>query len=338
MALTQKNRNEAAPSCGSPAIRQPSSAPALPSSILSFSGSPERLDTWMAQQSSLQLSRSRLQDLIRGGHILVNGQGRKPHSLLKPGDRISVTIPPVKKIGLEPQDIPLDVLYEDADLIVVNKPPGLVTHPAPGHEDGTLVNALLHHCRDLGGIGGELRPGIVHRLDKDTSGVLVIAKNQFSMPALVAQFKSRAVRKEYLALVWGWPQKASGTIETLIGRNPHDRKKMSAKPSHGRPAITHYEILRFYANTSLLRIRIETGRTHQIRVHMAFAGHPVVGDKQYGRAPRDVPRVEAPRQMLHAERLALKHPRTGKLLQCIAPMPLDMEEVLKTLKPCPDQS
>jgi 23S rRNA pseudouridine1911/1915/1917 synthase len=246
---------------------------------------------------------------------------------------VGVDIPPPVTPELLPEAIPLDILHEDADIIVVNKPAGLVVHPAAGHASGTLVNALLAHCPDLTGIGGEKRPGIVHRLDRDTTGVMVAAKNEVALRALVNQFRHRQVTKEYLALVWGHLAPPSGRAETLIGRSSRDRKKMSATPSSGRPAVTVYRTLEVFAGTSLLSVAIETGRTHQIRVHMAYLGHPVVGDAPYGRQRRDVLPVPVPaRQMLHAFRLGLKHPRTGKDLTFEAPMPEDMRLLLETLR------
>ncbi|HBA82526.1 MAG TPA: RluA family pseudouridine synthase [Verrucomicrobia bacterium] len=299
--------------------------------VLQFTGHSMRLDAWLATQLP-DLSRARLQELIKSGQILLNGRPCKPSQTPKAGDRIDVGIPPPIPVEATAEDIPLSVLYEDADLIVVNKPAGLVTHPAPGHDSGTLVNALLHHCKDLGGIGGELRPGIVHRLDKDTTGVLVVAKNEPAMHSIVEQFKNRQVTKEYAALVWGQLAPPNGTVETLLGRNPHDRKKMSARPQQGRPAVTHYETVETWPDISYVRIRIETGRTHQIRVHMAHLGHSVVGDRQYGRARNVVLPAPADRQMLHARCLSLTHPRTGQRLELTAPIPADMQALIDGLK------
>jgi 23S rRNA pseudouridine1911/1915/1917 synthase len=298
---------------------------------------PTRLDVWLGSRKP-DLSRARWQELIKAGHVRVNGQVKKPHCELHANDVVETEIPPPEPTELVAQDIPLNILFEDADILVLNKPAGLVVHPAPGHSSGTLVNALLHHCKDLdgggtslAGIGGKQRPGIVHRLDKDTSGVLVIAKNDLAMTGLAAQFKAREVRKQYAALVWGQPVPERGTIKTLVGRNPHDRKKMSAKPASGRPAVTHYETIRKFPEASLLRVHIETGRTHQIRVHLAHIGHPVVGDTQYGRARKPVRPVPAARQMLHAEQLAFTHPRTGLPLEFRAPIPEDMTNLLRFL-------
>jgi 23S rRNA pseudouridine1911/1915/1917 synthase len=298
-------------------------------------GAGRRLDAWLAAQH-LELSRARIQDLIRSGHITVNGHPAKASLGLAAGMLVSLEIPPPTDSELQPEAIPINVLYEDGDLLVLNKPAGLVVHPAAGHASGTLVNALLAHCPALPGINGEKRPGIVHRLDRDTSGVMVVAKTELAMRALVDAFKARTVRKEYAALVWGVPAPASGRVETLIGRSARDRKKMSATPPRGRPAITLYETLEAFADAAWLRVRIETGRTHQIRVHMAWLGHPVIGDVEYGRQRATRLAVPLPaRQMLHAERLTLVHPRTGQSLTFTAPLPEDMRLLLKALKEKP---
>jgi 23S rRNA pseudouridine1911/1915/1917 synthase len=278
------------------------------------------------------LSRSRVQALVRSGDVKVNGESRRPHDKVSAGMEVTVHVPPARPVPVAAEDIPLDVIHEDPDVIVVNKAAGLVVHPAAGHASGTLVNALLHHCGDLAGVGGELRPGIVHRLDKDTSGVMVVAKNDDAMASLVAQFKQGAVRKEYLAVVNGTPRPAAGTVETLIGRSRHDRKKMSARPARGREAVTSYEVVEELGSFALLRVRIETGRTHQIRVHLAHIGHPVVGDRQYGRRKPTAVDTGAGRQMLHAHRLGFRHPRSGEALTFEAPMPEDMNAVLERLR------
>ena len=297
---------------------------------LTHVGPPQRLDQALAAARP-DLSRSRWQDLIKSGRVRVNGEIRKPRDPVRDGNTIEYDIPPPVPAEPVAEDLPLNILYEDDQVLVLNKPPGLVVHPAPGHARGTLVNALLHHCADLAGIGGELRPGIVHRLDRDTSGVMVVAKTDRAMQSLAAQFKGREVRKQYLALAWGRPIPATGVIETLVGRHPHHRKKMSARPRSGRPAVTRYETVSAFETASLLRVRIETGRTHQIRVHLAHLGHPVVGDAQYGRA-RTVPGYTGPlRQMLHAEQLSFRHPVTGDTLEFQAPLPADMRSVLRAL-------
>lgn len=291
----------------------------------------QRLDVWLTRRRP-DLSRSRIQALIRGGHITLQGRPVKESHKTRTGEQVNLIIPPPVTTTLTAESIPLDILYEDADLIVINKPVGLVTHPAAGHPAGTLVNALLYHCADLAGIGGELRPGIVHRLDRDTSGVLVVAKHQRSLNSLVAQFRNREIGKEYLALVWGHPRPPQGKIATLIGRHSRDRKKMSATPKTGRPAVTYYEILETFPETALVRLRLETGRTHQIRVHLAHIGHAVVGDAQYGhRSAKDLP-APAPRQMLHAAALTLDHPTTGKRRTFTAPLPADLAALLAALR------
>lgn len=294
-----------------------------------------RLDAYLAAVHPA-LSRSRWKQLIEAGRVLLNGAPvLKANAALAPGDELRCTIPAAESVGLVPAAIPLDILHEDADLIVLNKPAGLVVHPAPGHAADTLVNALIHHCADLRGIGGELRPGIVHRLDKDTSGALVVAKNEQAMAKLVAQFSARAVGKEYLALVWGTPRPPSGAVELPIGRHPAHRQKM-AVVARGRPALTRYELLAAGPLAALLRLRLETGRTHQIRVHMARLGHPVVGDATYGRARHGLPPgLAIPRQMLHAHVLRLVHPRDGRPLEFTAPPPADFLAARKILVPEP---
>ncbi|MBN1673850.1 MAG: RluA family pseudouridine synthase [Kiritimatiellae bacterium] len=316
----------------SPGIGPPVRAPQPLTFVVPEADAGTRLDVWVARHAP-GLSRSRVQALIRAGAIRVRGRRQKPHYPLPGGSSLTIEIPAAVGTELAPEPIPVDILHEDDDIVVVNKPAGLVVHPAAGHPAGTLVNALLYHCRVLPGIAGERRPGIVHRLDKNTSGVMVVAKHDAAMAGLVAQFKAGAVRKEYLALVWGLPKPAVGRLETLIGRSTQDRKKMSATPKTGRTGVTRYEVLEhFAAGVSLLRVRIETGRTHQIRVHMAFMGHPVLGDAQYGTGRRTCSPVRVQRQMLHALRLGLTHPGSGKPLQFLAPVPADMEEVLRRLR------
>jgi 23S rRNA pseudouridine1911/1915/1917 synthase len=299
----------------------------------------KRLDQFLATALP-DLSRARIQDLLREGHITVDQKPARPSMKCRAGMQIAVTIPPPVPAEPQAEDIPLDILYEDSHLIVINKPAGLVVHPAAGHEGGTLVNALLHHCEDLGGIGGEERPGIVHRLDKLTSGVMVVAKHDQSMQQLVEQFKTRRVAKTYLAIVWGTPSPESGTLETLIGRSPVNRKKMSTEPRQGKTAITHYRVLERFRDCSLVECRIETGRTHQIRVHMAYIKHPILGDPEYGgsrasRRPDAVPPgIPAPtRQLLHAAELSIDHPHSGERCTFRAPLPDDMETLLQLVRP-----
>ncbi len=282
-----------------------------------------RLDHYLAVTHP-DLSRSRWKQLIEAGQITLNGKPViKPKTSLSPGDELVCTLPDPAPVGLVAVDIPIDILYEDSDLIVVNKSAGLVTHPGPGHEADTLVNALLYHCSDLQGIGGELRPGIVHRLDKDTSGVLVVAKNEQAVAALVAQFSAHTTQKEYRALIWGTPRPTRGTINKPIGRHPIHRKKMSVNEK-GREAITHYSTLAKGPLATELSVQIETGRTHQIRVHLAQLGNPVVGDTVYGRARNGLPDgLDISRQMLHAHSLTLLHPQDQRSLTFSAPLPDD---------------
>ena len=311
-----------------------------------------RLDHYLAEVRP-EVSRARWQSLIRDGHVQVNGRTVKPNCSLHRQDEIVYTLPaPVEAVAL-PEDIPLDILFEDPDLLVLNKPAGLVVHPAPGHHSGTLVNALLHHCQDLAGIGGTLRPGIVHRLDRDTSGCLIVAKNDATSQALTSQFRSREVAKTYLALVWGAPRPPAGTIHTRIARHPQQRKKMTSLPllgravrraaemeddddeertPHGREAITHFRTEQVLGPVSLLRVTIETGRTHQIRVHLAHQRHPVVGDTTYGRARAAVLPAPVERQMLHAAELTFTHPRTGERKTMTAPLPADFQNLLTALR------
>lgn len=286
-----------------------------------------RLDAWLAEAVPAH-SRARWQALIKEGLVTVNGAAVKPNRILREGERVEWTIPEPVDAAPQPEAIDLDILFEDRHLIVLNKPAGLVVHPAAGNERGTLVNALLHHCSDLTGIGGEKRPGIVHRLDRETSGVMVVAKNETAMAELARQFKARETEKDYLAIVRGVPFPPSGTIETSIGRHPIHRKKMAVNPRNGRRAVSHYETVEAFAEAALMHIHIETGRTHQIRVHMAHIRHPVLGDRVYGRS---FP-VQAPRQMLHAARLALTHPDNRQRMRFEAPIPEDMQSLLTRLR------
>ena len=281
----------------------------------------QRLDQFLHTVLS-EHSRSFLQKLIAAGEVRVRGQPVKASYRVRTGDAVTVAIPPPQPLAALPEEIPLTVLYEDADLIVLNKAAGIVVHPAAGNYEHTLVNALLHHCRgQLAGIGGVARPGIVHRLDKGTSGCLVVAKTDAAHQSLVAQFKSRQVQKIYRAVCSGNFQQKTGRIETEIGRSTHDRKKMSAHPARGRPALTEYRVLRQHADCALVELTLHTGRTHQIRVHMAHISHALVGDATYGR--RDA-KIAVERPLLHAYKLAFTHPRTGKQMEFVAPIPEDM--------------
>ncbi|MDY6950822.1 MAG: RluA family pseudouridine synthase [Thermodesulfobacteriota bacterium] len=314
------------------------------SPVLSFSATgPEagrRLDTVIAERLP-PLSRSYAGRLIRSGRITVNRLPKKPGYVIKCGDIVSAEIPPPEPVDCIPEPIPLSVLHEDGHVIVVNKPPGLVVHPGPGHQTGTLVNALLHHCRDLAGIGGELRPGIVHRLDKDTSGTMVVAKSDMAHESLSGQFKKRQVEKRYLALVYGKMMESSGVIDLPIGRHPVDRKKMSTRSRRSRSTETRWRKKETFHGTTLIDVDLKTGRTHQIRVHTASMGHPVVGDTTYGGKrrwkevqPRDVQVIlsAVKRQMLHAWRIAFLHPHTKKRLRFESPVPEDMALVMESLR------
>lgn len=286
------------------------------------------------------LSRSFLARLIAEGRVTVDGKKtEKPSVRVVAGQRVEVEIPPPVPTDVSSQDLPLSVLFEDDDLAVIEKPAGIVVHPAAGHADRTLVNALLFHVRNLSGIGGELRPGIVHRLDKDTSGVMVIAKHDAAHRKLAAEWATDRVRKEYLAVVYGTPKKERGKIDGPIGRDPRNRKRMSVVAS-GRSAITEYSIEEPLRYASLVRLRLRTGRTHQIRVHMKHLGHPIIGDPLYsGPQWRGIPdkRIQKaiasfPRQALHAARLTIPHPRTGEAMTFESPMPEDMRELLAALR------
>jgi len=287
----------------------------------------KRLDVWLTEKLT-GVSRSRIQRLIEEGLILVGGRPVKASHKVRPGQKIWGEVPPPPSLKARPEPIPLDIVYEDEDLIVVNKPQGMVVHPAPGNESGTLVNALLYHCGDLSGMGGTIRPGIVHRLDKDTSGLLVAAKNDFAHRSLAAQIKARKVKRIYLALVYGEIKEPAGKIEAPIGRHPVDRQRMAVTFKNSRPALTYYRVLRRFEGFTLLEVHLKTGRTHQIRVHMAYLNHPVVGDALYGPKKQA---FEVPGQLLHAAKLGFHHPRTGDYLEFMAPLPPAFRHVLELL-------
>ncbi len=289
----------------------------------------KRLDAWLAENEP-EHSRARWQALIKDGLVTVNDATAKPNHKLHTDDRVEWTIPEPVSSEVLAEDIPLNILYEDAQIIVINKPAGLVVHPAAGNETGTLVNALLHYCTDLAGIGGEKRPGIVHRLDKDTSGVMVVAKTEKAMAELARQFKARETEKEYRAIVRGVPKPPTGVIAARIGRHRIHRKKMTIDGKRGRHAVSIYKVIEAFQYASLISVRIETGRTHQIRVHMASLRHPILGDRLYAHAqPTD---VWPERQMLHATKLSITHPDGGNKLSFTAPLPPDMEAVLEKLR------
>ena len=286
-----------------------------------------RLDAFLSADGAL--TRSQAARLIAEGRVRVNGKPATKSARLSGGETVTVDVPQLRETALPPQDIPLDVVYEDDDVIVVNKPTGLVVHPAPGHPDGTLVNALLHHCGDsLSGIGGEKRPGIVHRIDRDTSGLIIAAKNDAAHLALSAQLKDHSLSRTYECLVTGNMKQDSGTVDAPIGRSSADRKKMAVVPT-GRRAVTHWEVVARYPGVTHLRCRLETGRTHQIRVHMAYIGHPILGDTVYG-AKKPVPGLTG--QCLHATGLRFIHPRTGEPVELRCPLPPEFTAMLQKLQ------
>ena len=287
-----------------------------------------RLDAWLAGQLP-DVTRSAAARLCEEGRVTAAGKPLAKNYRLGGGEAVSVTLPDPEPVDVAPQDIPLDVVYEDSDVIVVNKPKGLVVHPAPGHPDGTLVNALLHHCGDsLSGIGGEKRPGIVHRIDRDTSGLIIAAKNDAAHLALAAQLADHTLARTYECLAVGNFRQDSGTVNAPIGRSRSDRKKM-AVVAGGRPAITHWEVLARYPGVTHLRCRLETGRTHQIRVHLAYIGHPILGDTVYGNK-KPVPGLTG--QCLHATGLRFLHPRTGRPVELTCPRPEEFERMLTKLQ------
>jgi 23S rRNA pseudouridine1911/1915/1917 synthase len=286
-----------------------------------------RLDRFLANKLP-EYSRSRLQQLVRTGFVRLNGATTRPRHLVRSGDKIEVTEAPLEKIDNQPEPIPLEVLFEDKDIIVINKPPGLVVHPGAGHRQHTLVNALLSHCPTLSGIGGKERPGIVHRLDKETSGCLVVAKNDWAHRELSRQFAERWIEKIYLALVAGKLRKAAGVIEEKIGRHPVHRQRMSVASARGRPAKTDYRIVCSGDQASLVECRLYSGRTHQIRVHLHHLGHPVLGDKVYAAHLAK----NFPRHMLHAWKLGFRHPCSGESKSFEAPLPDDFTTAMKILR------
>ena len=288
----------------------------------------KRLDAFLAQALP-ELTRSAAQRLIAEGLVTVDGKAPAKSLKLSGGETVAVTVPEPEEAQALPEDIPLDVVYEDDDVIVVNKPVGMVVHPAPGHSGGTLVNALLHHCGDsLSGIGGELRPGIVHRIDRDTSGLIIAAKNDFAHQALSAQLQDHSLCRTYEAVVIGNLREDSGTVNAPIDRNPKDRKKMAVVPG-GRPAVTHWQVLERFPGYTYVRCRLETGRTHQIRVHMAYIGHPLYGDTVYG-AKKAAPGMTG--QCLHAVGLTFRHPRTGETVELSCPLNEEFTAFLRKLR------
>lgn len=291
----------------------------------------ERIDKFLSCRLE-EVSRSYIQKLIKEGHVSVNGKSVKANYKLGAGDEISVEIPEAKEPYILPEDIPLDILYEDQDILVVNKPKGMVVHPAAGHYSGTLVNALMYHCKDsLSGINGVMRPGIVHRIDMDTTGSLLVCKNDEAHRILAEQLKEHTIRREYHAIVYGNIKEDTGTVDAPIGRHPTDRKKMSINHKNGKQAVTHYEVLERFGNFTYIRCRLETGRTHQIRVHMASLHHPLLGDEVYGPSSRP-PFPGLKGQVLHAKILGIYHPATGEYMEFDAPLPQYFVDLLQKLR------
>ena len=292
-------------------------------------GDSGRLDAWLAGQCPT-LSRSALQNLIEQGLVTCGGAPVNKKDKVAPGKIYAIDLPDPQPIEARPQNIPLDIVYEDDDLLVVNKPKGMVVHPAPGNPDGTLVNALLAHCGDsLSGIGGEKRPGIVHRIDKDTSGLIIAAKNDFAHAALAAQLKDHSLARTYVCIVCGKIKDDSGTIDAPIGRHPADRKKMAVTEKNSRSAVTHWRVLERFSGYTLVECKLETGRTHQIRVHMAYRGHPILGDMVYGHKK---PELGQDSQCLHAKELRFVHPRTGQLVTVCCELPDYFTALLEKLR------
>jgi len=288
----------------------------------------ERIDKYITEAWEENISRSQVQLWISGGHVTVNGEQVKANYKLFIGDVIAVAVPETEVTDLLAENIPLDIVYEDSDVIVVNKRRGMVVHPAVGHPTGTLVNALMYHCTDLSGINGEVRPGIVHRIDKDTSGLIMAAKNDASHASLSAQLKEHSVTRRYIAIVQGNLSHDQGTVDAPIGRDPHDRKLYVVTQKNSKKSVTHFNVLERFGDCTLLQLQLETGRTHQIRVHMKFIGHPLVGDPIYGRSKG----TSMEGQALHAAVLGFMHPSTGEYMEFSRPIPEDMEEVLFTLR------
>lgn len=288
----------------------------------------QRLDKYVTESIEDDVSRSQIQLWIEQGNVTVNGRTVKANYKLSAGERVEVRVPQPESVDIAAEDIPLEIVYEDADVIVVNKPRGMVVHPAVGHSSGTLVNALMFHCKDLSGINGELRPGIVHRIDKDTSGLLMAAKNDKAHTSLSSQLKDHSVSRIYNALVRGNIAHTHGTVEANLARDPHDRKMYTVVQAGGKHAITHFNVIERFGDYTLLELKLETGRTHQIRAHMKFIGHPLVGDPMYGRTGG----LKMQGQALHAASLGFTHPTSGERLEFSAPVPADMEELLTYLR------
>ena len=289
----------------------------------------QRLDVFLSEQIET-LSRNAAQKLLENGCVTLDGKPLRKQDKTVSGACYEIDLPEVREVAIEAEDLPLQIVYEDADVLVINKPKGVVVHPAPGHPGGTLVNALMYHCKDsLSGINGELRPGIVHRIDKDTSGLLIVAKNDFAHQKLAAQLKDHSLSRTYEAIVCGGIREDAGTVDAPIGRHPTDRKKMTVTEKNSRSAVTHYEVIARYRGYTHIRCRLETGRTHQIRVHMAYKNHPILGDTVYGHKEKE---LGMDTQCLHARALTFVHPRTEMPVTVECPLPDYFAEVLKKLQ------
>lgn len=287
-----------------------------------------RVDKWLTLQDEVDLTRSAVAKLIEQGSVLINGKIASKSAKLSNGDTVIIEIPDPVDLSVEPQDIPIDILYQDDDLLIVNKPQGMVVHPAPGNLDGTLVNALLYKCKgQLSSINGVIRPGIVHRIDKNTSGLLIVAKNDFSHNKLSEQIKVHSFTREYEAICVGRFKEKSGTVDAPIGRDKNDRKRMCVTPTNSKNAVTHYEVLEEMGNYSYVRFKLETGRTHQIRVHSSYLGHPILGDDVYGRAYKG-----CKGQCLHARKIGFIHPTTGEYMEFTSDLPEYFVKLLSSLR------
>ncbi|MDQ0192556.1 RluA family pseudouridine synthase [Paenibacillus wynnii] len=288
----------------------------------------ERVDKYITESWEGNISRSQVQLWINDGHVNVNGAPVKANHKLLEGEVVTVVVPETEVTDLVAENIPLEVVYEDSDVIVINKKRGMVVHPAVGHPSGTLVNALMYHCKDLSGINGEIRPGIVHRIDKDTSGLIMAAKNDASHASLSAQLKEHSVTRRYIAIVQGNITHDKGTVDAPIGRDPHDRKLYVVTQKNSKKSVTHFTVIERFGDCTLVELQLETGRTHQIRVHMKFIGHPLAGDPIYGRSKGTTMTGQA----LHAAVLGFVHPSSGEYMEFSAPLPADMEDLLFTLR------
>ena len=328
-ALEGRGGTPAGPSPGPPAA----SVPGRVELVVPAGGAGVRLDRFLAGVAEVG-TRSQAKRLIDAGRVRVDGVARKSAHLLGAGARLEIELPEPEPLAAEPEPLPLSVLYEDADLLAIDKPPGMVVHPAPGARRGTVVNALAHRLGALAGVGRPDRPGIVHRLDRDTSGVLLVARTAAALEALARQFRTRTIEKVYLAVVRGHLGAAHGTIDRAVGRHPRERRRMSVHSRRGRAAVTRWTALERLPGATLVRLEPETGRTHQLRVHLAAAGHPIIGDRVYGarRAGRAGTRLDFPRQALHAAEIRFDHPSSGARIVVRAPLPPDVEQLLATLR------